>query len=79
MGDSVENIPVLAAIGVTESGARMVLGLQIGDKESAPTWRQYFKDLKGCGLDSSKRPPIAFLDASSRLVVHGLDYHLTGG
>jgi putative transposase len=54
MGDSIENIPVLAAIGVTESGARMVLGLQIGDKESAPTWRQYFKDLKGRGLDGSK-------------------------
>jgi putative transposase len=54
MGDSVENIPVLVAIGVTESGARMVLGMQIGDKESAPTWRQYFKDLKGRGLDGSK-------------------------
>ena len=54
MGDSIENIPVLVAIGVTESGARMVLGMQIGDKESAPTWRQYFKDLKGRGLDGGK-------------------------
>jgi putative transposase len=54
MGDSIETVPVLVAIGVTESGARLVLGMQIGDKESAPTWRQYFKDLKGRGLDAGK-------------------------
>jgi putative transposase len=50
MGDTVEQVPVLAAIGVTESGARMVLGLQSGDKESASNWREFFKDLKGRGL-----------------------------
>lgn len=54
MGDSVEVVPVLVAIGVTESGARLVLGMQIGDKESAPTWREFFKDLKGRGLDTGK-------------------------
>lgn len=50
---SIENTPVLAAIGVTETGARLVLGLQSGDKESATTWREFFRDLKDRGLDSS--------------------------
>lgn len=50
---SVELIPVLAAIGVTDSGHRLVLSLQSGDKESAATWREFFKDLKFRGLDGS--------------------------
>jgi putative transposase len=54
MGDSVEKVPVLVAIGVTETGHRLVLGLQSGDKESASSWREFFKDLKKRGLDSSK-------------------------
>lgn len=54
MGDSVEKIPVLVAIGVTETGHRLVLGLQAGDKESAGSWREFFKDLKGRGLDPVK-------------------------
>jgi transposase-like protein len=48
---SVENVPVLVAIGVNEAGQRMVLGLQAGDKESAASWREFFKDLKRRGLD----------------------------
>lgn len=48
---SVEIVPVLVAIGVNESGQRMVLGLQAGDKESATCWREFFKDLKRRGLD----------------------------
>jgi putative transposase len=48
---SVEKVPVLAAIGVTETGHKKVLGFQAGDKESAPTWREFFKDLKKRGLD----------------------------
>jgi putative transposase len=47
---SIERVPVLVAIGVTESGHRMVLGLQAGDKESASNWREFFKDLKKRGL-----------------------------
>ena len=43
---SIENTPVLAAIGVTEDGAKLVLGLQSGDKESATSWREFFRDLK---------------------------------
>ena len=51
---SIERVPVLVAIGVRESGQRMVLGLQAGDKESAPNWREFFKDLKRRGLNAGK-------------------------
>jgi putative transposase len=50
---SVEKVPVLVAIGVTETGHKRVLGFQAGDKESAPTWREFFKDLKKRGLDGN--------------------------
>lgn len=50
---SVENVPVLAAIGVTENGTKLVLGLQSGDKESARNWREFFKDIKSRGLDGT--------------------------
>ena len=50
---SVEKVPVLVVIGVTEVGHRTVLGLQSGDKESATSWREMFKDLKSRGLDAS--------------------------
>ena len=50
---SVEKVPVLVVIGVTEEGHRTVLGLQSGDKESATSWREMFKDLKRRGLDGS--------------------------
>lgn len=42
------------AIGVTQTGLKLVLGFQVSDKESAPTWREFFKDLKKRGLDGSK-------------------------
>jgi len=51
---SIEKVPVLVAIGVAETGKKLVLGFQAGDKESAPTWREFFRDLKGRGLDGSK-------------------------
>ncbi len=54
IGNSIEKTPVLVAIGVTESGQRLVVGLQAGDKESASSWREFFKDLKSRGLDSAK-------------------------
>jgi putative transposase len=54
VGDSIEKTPVLAAIGVTETGQRLVIGLQAGDKESASSWREFFKDLKRRGLDSTQ-------------------------
>ena len=50
----VEIVPVLGAIGVTEQGHKLVVGLQSGDKESASSWREFFRDLKSRGLDGSK-------------------------
>lgn len=47
---SIELVPVLVAIGVRKGGQRLVLGLQSGDKESAGSWREFFKDLKTRGL-----------------------------
>ena len=48
---SIDKVPVLAVIGVTEQGYKLVLGLQSGDKESAGTWREFFRDLKARGLN----------------------------
>jgi len=53
VGSSIEKVPVLVAVGVTQSGHRTFLGLQSGDKESASNWREFFKDLKRRGLDGS--------------------------
>ena len=50
----VVNVPVLAVIGVREDGGKLVIGLQSGDKESATSWREFFKDLKTRGLNYSK-------------------------
>lgn len=47
---SIEKVPVLVAIGVTENGSKLVLGIQSGDKESAGSWREFFRDLKNRGL-----------------------------
>jgi len=49
---SIEKVSVLVVIGVAEDGQRQVIGLQSGDKESAASWREIFKDLKHRGLDS---------------------------
>lgn len=51
---SINKVPVLVAIGVTETGHRTVLGLQFGDKESASSWREFFKDLKRRGLNAAR-------------------------
>jgi len=52
MHGSIELVPVLVAIGVTKRGHKLVLGMQSGDKESAFSWREFFKDLKSRGLNS---------------------------
>lgn len=54
IGEGVEKVSVLVAIGVTEAGQKLVLGLQSGDKESSSCWREFIKDLKRRGLDSSR-------------------------
>lgn len=47
---SIETVPVLVAVGVTDQGHKLVLSLQSGDKESASTWREFFKDVQSRGL-----------------------------
>jgi putative transposase len=50
-GVSVEKIPMLVVIGVRKDTNRKIfLALQKGDKESASSWREVFKDLKARGL-----------------------------
>jgi len=48
--DSVESVPVLVVVGVREDGGKLVLGFQAGDRESASSWREFFRDLKRRGL-----------------------------
>lgn len=54
---SIDIIPVLVAIGVTEKGYKLVLGLQSRDTRSAGSWRGFFKDLKSRGLDGQSVSP----------------------
>jgi putative transposase len=49
----IQTVPVLVAIGVDINGCRKVLSFQSGDKESASSWRQFFKDIKNRGLNGS--------------------------
>jgi putative transposase len=49
---TIEKVSVLVVIGVTANGQKQVIGIQSGDKESASSWRETFKDLKRRGLDS---------------------------
>jgi len=49
----IERIPMLVVIGVTEENRRVFLCIQQGDKDSAGTWREIFRDMKHRGLDSS--------------------------
>jgi transposase-like protein len=51
MAGKVETIPVLVVIGVTQQGTKLVLAIQMGDKESATNWREFLKDLKNRGLE----------------------------
>jgi putative transposase len=54
IGKSIETVPVLVAIGVKETGHKLVLGLQAGDKESASKLREIFKDLKARGFNGQE-------------------------
>jgi putative transposase len=45
MFGSIELVPVLVAIGVTEREHKPVLGMQSGDKESASSRHEFFKEL----------------------------------
>jgi len=52
--EKVMKVPVLVVLSVDRSGLRKVIGLQAGDKESAESWREMFRDLKSRGLNSAK-------------------------
>jgi Transposase and inactivated derivatives len=52
--DEVKRIPMLVVIGVTKTKQRLFLAIQQGDKDSATTWREIFKDLKQRGLKASE-------------------------
>lgn len=54
IGGSVELVPVLVVIGVTDKGIKLVIGLPAGDQESASTWREFFRDLKARGLNHAQ-------------------------
>ena len=54
IGKQVELVNVLVVIGVGEDNVKQVLALQAGDKESASSWREVFKDLKSRGLQKEK-------------------------
>jgi len=41
---------LLAAIGMSSTGQRKVLGFLLGDKESSDTWTAFIKDLLARGL-----------------------------
>ena len=51
---SVDIVPMLVVIGVTTENKKVFLSIQQGDKESASTWREIFKDMKARGLDKDK-------------------------
>ena len=52
--DSIEKVPMLIVIGVTETNQRVFLCIQQGDKDSASTWREIFKDMKNRGLEYAR-------------------------
>lgn len=41
---------LLVAIGITNTGYRRFLGVQLGDRESASSWREFLSDLRARGL-----------------------------
>lgn len=47
----IRSMSLLIAYGVNEFGQREILGLWLGDSESATTWEMLFKDLKARGLN----------------------------
>ena len=53
-GGSVENVSVLVAIGVDDTGHREVIGVTEGMKEDKASWVSFFQWLRGRGLDGVK-------------------------
>ena len=60
----VSSIPVLAAIGVTAKGEKVLLSLDAKGSESQEAWQGVIRDLKGRGL---KAPRLAVIDGNPGL------------
>jgi putative transposase len=43
-------MPILAVVGIAESGEREVLAFQVGDRENEQAWKDLLEDLKGRGV-----------------------------
>jgi putative transposase len=44
------NMPMLAVVGIAESGEREVLAFRVGDRENEQAWKDLLDDLKGRGV-----------------------------
>lgn len=54
IGRSIEQVPILVAIGVLRDGHKVFLAIQQGNKDAASVWREVFRDLKGRHLDGER-------------------------
>jgi transposase-like protein len=62
--DDPKPVAVLCAYGIRDDGAKVLLHLATGDKESAACWKSFFQDMKGRGL---AEPFLAVIDGNSGL------------
>ena len=66
VGHSIEKLPMLVVIGVKKDNRKIFLTIQRGDKESASTWREIFKDMKSRGLNH-KQVKLGIMDGLTGL------------
>lgn len=57
-------VAVLCAYGIKEDGRKVLLHLEVGDKESTVCWKSFFQDIKSRGL---AEPLLAIMDGNSGL------------
>jgi len=83
-------MPILAVVGITETGEREVLAFRVGDRENEQAWKDLCDDLKARGVEEiglwvsdggqamlaaiTKKFPTA---ARQRCVVHKMDHVLS--
>ena len=57
-------VAVLCAYGIKDNGSKVLLHLEVGDKESTVCWKSFFQDMKSRGLEE---PLLAVIDGNSGL------------
>ncbi len=57
-------VAVLCAYGIKDDGRKVLLHLEVGDKESTVCWKSFFEDMKSRGL---AEPLLAVIDGNSGL------------